>query len=74
MTRQASQGRAASPGQNGKSLANAVILDVSPLSESVTDAEDPLQLEIFRLVEASREGRLSERGRQTDSKEKAARF
>jgi methyl-accepting chemotaxis protein len=63
MTRQASRGRAASPGQNGKSLANAVILDLPSPNELVTDAEDPLQLELFRLVEASREGRLSERGR-----------
>jgi methyl-accepting chemotaxis protein len=63
MTRQASQARATSPGQNGKSLANVVMQDPPSGAESLTDAEDPLRLEIFRLVEASREGRLNERGR-----------
>ena len=62
MTRQMSQGRPASSGHNGKTLAASAVLDL-PSVASATHADAQLEQEIFRLVEASREGRLSERGR-----------
>jgi len=63
MARQASNIRRGSPGHNGKPLAGAAILDSPAMVASETLADDRLQQEILRLVEAAREGRLSERGR-----------
>jgi methyl-accepting chemotaxis protein len=63
MARQASQARPASSGQNGKPLAPATIPDLPPVVASATHGDDELEQEILRLVEASREGRLTERGR-----------
>jgi methyl-accepting chemotaxis protein len=60
MTRRA---RPASAGYNGKSLAAAAVLDLPTAVASATYAGDQLEQEILRLVEASREGRLSDRGR-----------
>jgi methyl-accepting chemotaxis protein len=60
MTRRA---RPASSGPNGKSLAAAAVLDLPTAVVSATQAGDQLEQEILRLVEASRDGRLSERGR-----------
>src|SRR6202453_4888864 len=60
MTRRA---RPASAGHNGKSLAAAAVLDVPTAVASATHGDDQLEQEILRLVEASRDGRLSERGR-----------
>ena len=63
MARQASNTRPRSPGHNGKPLASAAILDSPAKVVSVTPADDRLQQEIHRLVEAARDGCLSERGR-----------
>ncbi len=60
MTRRA---RPASAGHNGKSLAAAAVLDLPTAVASATHGGDQLKQEILRLVEASRDGRLSERGR-----------
>jgi methyl-accepting chemotaxis protein len=63
MTRQAGHARKASSGRNGKPLAASAIPDLPPVVASATLADERLEQEILRLVEASREGRLSERGR-----------
>jgi methyl-accepting chemotaxis protein len=63
MTRLAGHGRTASSGSNDKPLAVSAILDLPPVVASETLADDQLEQEIRRLVGASREGRLSERGR-----------
>ena len=68
MTRQASHARPASPGHNGKSLAAAAILDL-PAVDSSAQADDQLQLEILRLLEASRDGRLKRRPEATTSRQ-----
>jgi methyl-accepting chemotaxis protein len=44
-------------------LAAAAVLDVPTAVASATHGDDQLEQEILRLVEASRDGRLSERGR-----------
>jgi methyl-accepting chemotaxis protein len=61
MTRQAGNGRRIPPGRN--SSAGAALLDGPETKASTTRTDDRLQEEILRLVEASRAGRLSERGR-----------
>jgi methyl-accepting chemotaxis protein len=63
MARQASNTRPRSPGHNGKPVAGAAILDSPAMVPLATPEEDRLQQEILRLVEAARNGRLSERGR-----------
>ena len=61
MTRQTSNGRRVSPGRN--SSAGAAVLDGPDTKTLMTHADDRLQEEVLRLVEASRAGRLTERGR-----------
>ena len=61
MTKQASSGRRVPPGRS--SSAGAAVLDRPEMDAPVTRAGDRLQEEVLRLVEASRAGRLSERGR-----------
>ena len=63
MTKRASHPRQASSGHNGKPLAAAGILDLPAVVAPAAHEDDQLEHEILRLVEASREGRLSERGR-----------
>jgi methyl-accepting chemotaxis protein len=48
---------------NGKPSASAATLEPSAMDAAMGRADDQLQREIVRLVEASREGHLSERGR-----------
>jgi len=61
MARQASDDRRVPPGRSSSS--GAAVLD-RPASDALeTHSKDLLQQEILRLVEASRAGRLSERGR-----------
>ena len=61
MSRQGSQPRPASSGHDGKELAESAVLDL-PVVASPAYEDERLDQEITRLVEASREGRLSERG------------
>src|ERR1035441_1969041 len=61
MTRQASNGRRVPSGRD--SSTGAAVLDRPETSASLTQADDRLQEEVLRLVEASRAGRLGERGR-----------
>ena len=63
MTRQRSHPRAASTANAGKPLGDAAVLEQPALVARATHKNDPLEQEIFRLVEASRDGRLSERGK-----------
>ncbi len=63
MKRQASHTRPASSGSNGKPVAGAAVLDAPSAVESSIRADEELQREIFRLVEASRAGALSDRAR-----------
>jgi methyl-accepting chemotaxis protein len=63
MARQASRARQVSSGPNGKPLAAAATLDLPAVFASATDTDNQLEQEILRLVEASRDGRLSERGK-----------
>jgi methyl-accepting chemotaxis protein len=63
MTKRASHPRQASSGRNGKPLAAAGILALPAVVASATREDDQLEHEILRLVEASRDGRLGERGR-----------
>jgi methyl-accepting chemotaxis protein len=62
MTRQASHTRPASSGHDGKELAESAVLDL-PVAAAPAHEDDRLEQEIIRLVEASRNGRLSQRGR-----------
>jgi methyl-accepting chemotaxis protein len=48
---------------NGKPSGNVAILEIPAMDAVRNQADEELQQEIVRLVEASREGRLSERGR-----------
>ena len=48
---------------NGKPSARAAILKLPATDAAINRADDQLQQEIVRLVEASHDGRLSERGR-----------
>jgi methyl-accepting chemotaxis protein len=48
---------------NGKPSASAAILKLAAVDASMNEADDQLQQEIRRLVQASHDGRLSERGR-----------
>ena len=61
MTRQASNGRRVPSGRG--SSTGAAVLDRPETNASLTQADDRLQEEVLRLVEASRAGRLGERGR-----------
>ena len=63
MTKRASHPRQASSGRNGKPSAAAGILALPAVVASATREDDQLEHEILRLVEASRDGRLGERGR-----------
>jgi hypothetical protein len=71
MARQGSHPRPASSGQDGKELAQAIDLDL-PVVASAPHEDDRLEQEILRLVQSSRDGRLSERGR-TEHLEGASR-
>jgi methyl-accepting chemotaxis protein len=61
MARQASTVRHAASGRNSSN--GSAVLDCAEIYASTTKAENRLQEEIARLAQASREGRLSERGR-----------
>src|ERR1700761_6540817 len=61
MTRQGSHLRSASSGNDGKAVDQAAVLDL-PAEVTAGGNEDDLEREILRLVEASRQGRLGERG------------
>jgi len=61
MARQGIDGRRAGPGRNPSH--GAAVLDYPEPSASQTETTNRLQEEILRLVEASRAGRLGERGR-----------
>ena len=62
MARQTSDSRRVTAGRNPST--GAAVLDRPETVASTTQADDDrLQQEMLRLVEASREGRLSERGR-----------
>jgi methyl-accepting chemotaxis protein len=61
MTKQGSNGRRVSPGRD--SSGGAAVLDRPVPKTAGKHADDRLQEEILRLVEASRAGRLDERGR-----------
>lgn len=63
MTKRASHPRRAPSGHNGKTLATAAILNLPAVVAAATHEDDQLEHEILGLVEASRDGRLSERGR-----------
>jgi methyl-accepting chemotaxis protein len=63
MTKRASHPRPALSGHKGKTLASAAILDPPTVIAPATHEDDQLEQEILRLVAASRDGRLSERGR-----------
>ena len=63
MTKRASHPRQASSGRNSKPLAAAGILALPAAVASATREDDQLEHEILRLVDASRDGRLGERGR-----------
>jgi methyl-accepting chemotaxis protein len=63
MTKRASHPRQASSVRNGKPLAAAGILALPAVVASATREDDQLEHEILRLVDASRDGRLGERGR-----------
>src|SRR5438552_3810487 len=62
MTRQGSHPRPASARHDGKPLAHAAVPALPAVAAPALHQGDRLEQEIFRLVEASREGRLSERG------------
>ena len=61
MARQVSDGRRGRPDRNAST--GAAVLDYPEPHAQKTQTKNLLQEEILRLVEASREGRLSERGR-----------
>jgi methyl-accepting chemotaxis protein len=63
MTKRASHPRQASSGRNGKPFAAAGILSLPAAVAPATTEDDQLEHEILRLVEASQDGRLGERGR-----------
>jgi methyl-accepting chemotaxis protein len=63
MTRQRSHPHPASSGQDGKPSGEAAVLDLPAVVAHAAHEDDRLEQEIFRLVEASRDGRLSERGK-----------
>jgi methyl-accepting chemotaxis protein len=63
MTRQRSHPRSASSGHDGKPSGDATVLDLPAVVAHATHEDDRLEQEISRLVEASRDGRLSERGK-----------
>jgi methyl-accepting chemotaxis protein len=63
MTRQGSRPRQASSGHDGRPLGDAAVLDLPAVVAPATHEDDRLEQEILRLVEASRDGRLSERGK-----------
>ncbi len=62
MTRQGGHPRAGSSKHDGKSVSNAAILELPTVARPAAHEDDRLEQEILRLVEASRHGRLSERG------------
>jgi methyl-accepting chemotaxis protein len=64
MTRRASTTHESIPDHNGNSLESTPVPDHPRLGAERTEADALLQQEILRLVEASRDGRLSERGRE----------
>ena len=66
MARQESSNRGSSPER--KSSAGAAVLDAPEIHDSATKANDRLQVEILRLAQASRDGRLTERARLEDFK------
>jgi len=61
MARQASNARQVTSGRNSSN--GSAVLDRAETDASTTEAENRLQEEIARLVQASHEGRLTERGR-----------
>ena len=63
MARQAHHTLPATSGPNGKSLNGGVIPDLPTIDAASLQSGDQLQKEILRLVEASRDGRLTERGK-----------
>ena len=63
MARQAHQALPVPSVPNGKPSNGGIILDPPTTDSSPMQAGDQLQKEILRLVEASREGRLTERGK-----------
>jgi methyl-accepting chemotaxis protein len=62
MTRQGSHRRPASSGHDAKPLVHAAVPELPAVVAPATNQDDRLEQEILRLVEASRDGRLSERG------------
>jgi methyl-accepting chemotaxis protein len=63
MTKRASQPHPAPSDRKGETLAGTEILDLPAMVAPATHEDDQLEQEILRLVEASRRGRISERGR-----------
>ncbi len=63
MSRQGSHLRPGSTKHDDKLVGNAAVLDLPMVAAPATHEDDRLEQEILRLVEASRKGRLSERGK-----------